>query len=59
MSDTVIAGGRKGYITGFTGNNAYIRDAQGNYITQPGKTHKQFRLADVQKICCNRNWILL
>ena len=59
VSDTVIAGGRKGYITGFTGNNAYIRDAQGNYITQPGKTHKQFRLADAQKICCNRNWILL
>lgn len=29
------AGGRTGYITGFTGNNAYIRDAGGSYIAQP------------------------
>ena len=59
MSDKVRACWKTGYITGFTGNNAYIRDVQGNYITQPGKKHKQFRLADTRRICSNRNWILL
>ena len=59
LSDRVRACGKTGYITGFTGSNVYIRDAQGNYITQPGKKHKQFRLSDTQKICSNRNWIIL
>ena len=57
ISDKVHAAGHVGYITGFTGKNAYIRDADGKYITQPGKSHKQFRLADTRKICSNRNWV--
>lgn len=59
ISDKVRAGGRIGYISGFSGNNAYIKDAEGSYVTQAGKSHKQFRLADTQKICSNRNWIFI
>lgn len=59
LSDTVIAGGRRGYITGFSGNNAYIKDVDGSYICQPEKSHKQFRLSDTKKICSNRNWVFM
>ena len=51
--------GKTGYITEFTGSNAYIRDVHGNYIAQPVKKPKKFGLAGTRKICSSRNWVLL
>lgn len=59
ISDKARAGKKAVCITGLTGNNACTRDAEGSCITQPGKSHRPFRLSDTRKICSDRNWVMM
>lgn len=56
--DTVLADGRKGYLTGFSGGSAYIVDKAGQYITPPGKTYKQWTLSKLTRLHPNSGWLM-
>lgn len=56
LNDKVSVMGRSGYITGFTQGAAYIKDAEGQYITLPGKSYKQVGVSKLQFLCHNNNW---
>lgn len=57
--DTVIIENKiRGYISGFTGNSAYIHDFRGNYIIPKGKTYKQHSLSSLQKQKNNNGWLI-
>ena len=58
LYDTVLYDGREGCISGFTGTSAYVTDAEGNYITQAGKTYKQIPLSKLTVIRHNNNWVV-
>ena len=42
LYNKVSVDGKIGYITGFTGTCAYVQDIDGNYITQKGKSYKEW-----------------
>ena len=56
LNDKVSVLGQKGYITGFTGNGAYIKDTDNEYITLPGKTYKQVGISNLTLENHNNNW---
>lgn len=58
LYDKVRFGDKTGWISGFTGAlGAYIKDKNGNYITEAGKTYKQVLLSKVKLLKRNNNWI--
>lgn len=62
LNDTVIADGRRIYITGFSKGNVYIKNVDGNNICQPGRSHEQFRCQTQrrsvrQRSCFSRGFI--
>lgn len=47
-----------GWISGFTSSTgAYIKDDNGNYITEENKTYKQVSLSKLHMLKHNNNWI--
>jgi hypothetical protein len=56
LNDKVRVFGREGYITGFTGGGAYVKDEDGKYITIPNKTYKQVSMSKLSFLCHNNNW---
>ena len=56
LNDKVSVLGQVGYITGFTSGGAYIKNADDEYITLPGKSYKQVSIANLQLISHNNNW---
>ena len=48
-----------GYISGFTGKSAYIKDINNNYITEDNKSYKQISLKKLNLICYNNGWVKL
>ena len=50
--------GRVGYISGFTGQSAYLVDFAGNYIKPEGKTYRQHNLSGLKFCHQNGNWII-
>lgn len=56
MNDTVRVFGKIGFITGFTGSAAYIKDIYDAYITPLDKGYKQVRLRELQLVRHNNNW---
>ncbi len=57
LLDKVAVGDRTGWITGFTGNAAYIKDKDNAYITVSEK-YKQVNLSSVRVLKHNNNWLL-
>lgn len=56
--DAVYANGQKGYLCGFTGKSAYIKDFNGNYIYPEGKKYKQHTLSGVTRLHPNNGWLV-
>lgn len=57
LYDKVLVSGQYGWITGFTGKAAYVKDPDGSYI-HPGKTYKQVNLSAIRLKNRNNNWVL-
>ncbi|MCL4427484.1 MAG: RNA-guided endonuclease IscB [Deltaproteobacteria bacterium] len=57
LNDKVKTLGMIGYISGFTGKSAYIRDIDGNYLKAAGKSYKQIPLNKVRVTGRSNNWI--
>lgn len=55
--DRVSLQGRKGWISGFTGRYAYVKDEHDRYISLPGKNYKQVPLSMLGIISHNNNWL--
>ena len=56
--DSVLANGKKLFICSFTGTSAYLIDKNGCYISQPGKTYKQWPLSKLKRLHLNGNWLM-
>ncbi|MBO1581972.1 RNA-guided endonuclease IscB [Bacillus sp. XF8] len=56
LNDQVRLFGKVGWISGFSGKSAYVKDINGNYVTIPRKTYKQVSLSKLERICRNNNW---
>ncbi len=56
LNDMVRVFGKVGFITGFTGSAAYIKDIYDAYITLPDKGYKQVSLRELQLVRHNNNW---
>ena len=56
LNDKVRVFGKVGFISGFTGGGAYIKDILGNYLTIPEKTYKQVSFKYLEFISHNNNW---
>ena len=56
LNDRVRVLGPVGFITGFTGSAAYIKDICDTYITPPDKRYKQVSLRALQLLRHNNNW---
>lgn len=56
--DRVRYGDKTGWISGFTGNSAYVKDAHDDYISVPGKTYKQVPLSGLRILSRNNNWLI-
>ena len=56
--DSVLANGKKLFICSFTGTSAYLIDKNGCYISQPGKTYKQWPLSKLKRLHPNGNWLM-
>ena len=57
LYDKVKINGQTGYITGFSSNNAYVQNINGDYIKQTGKSYKQIPLSSLIILSHNNNWI--
>ena len=57
IGSTVRFGCKFGYISGFTGKSAYIKDINDNYITEDNKSYKQISLKKLNLICYNNGWV--
>ena len=58
LFDKVQYNNQIGWITGFTGTSgAYIKDKDGNYITEDGKSYKQVALSKLKVLKHNNGWI--
>ena len=55
--DSVLADGKKLFICSFTGTSAYLIDKNGCYVSQPGKTYKQWPLSKLKRLHPNGNWL--
>ena len=58
LHDKVILNKQIGWISGFTGKSAYVKDENDNYITYPGKEYKKINLSDLIILSRNNNWIV-
>ena len=56
--DKVKVYGRKGYISGFTGNACYVRDINGDHIKMYCKSYNQVTTNKIEQIRRNNNWIM-
>ena len=56
--DSVLADGKKLFICSFTGTSVYLIDKNGCYISQPGKTYKQWPLSKLKRLHPNGNWLM-
>ena len=56
LNDELFCYGKRGWISGFTGSAAYVIDCNGDYITRPGKNHKQINLSSLDLASHNNNW---
>lgn len=56
LNDKVTVLDKIGYITGFTGNGAYVKDTEGNYVTLSNKTYKQVSINQLRLKYHNNNW---
>lgn len=54
LHDKVMLGKQIGWISGFTGQSAYVQDKDGNYISN--KSYKQVALKELKIINHNNNW---
>ena len=57
LLDKVCLDGRIGWITGFTGNAAYVKDKTDEYIVSSPK-YKQVPLSQIKVLGHNNNWLL-
>lgn len=57
IGSTARFGNKIGYISGFTGKSAYIKDIQDNYIQEPSKSYKQISLSKLNLVCYNNGWV--
>ena len=55
--DRVMLDDRKGWISGFTKAEAYVKDEHDAYITMPGRTSKPVNLSSLKIISHNNNWL--
>jgi hypothetical protein len=58
MNDKVSLNGRTGWISGFSGQSAYVKDENNNYITYQDKGYKQINLSSLFVLSHNNNWIV-
>lgn len=57
LNDKVSYQGQTAFISGFTGTTkAYLKDIEGNYVTDTSKSYKQIKLSDCHLICHQNNW---
>lgn len=56
LNDKVVFQGKVGWISGFSGNRAYVVNIEGDYIQIPNKIHKQITLNRLKFICHNNTW---
>ena len=56
--DKVRIGNETGWITGFTGTAAYLKNAAGDYICVSSKGYKQVPLSAIKLISHNNNWLI-
>lgn len=56
LNDKVRVLGKDGYISGFSGGKAYIKDSNNQYITLPNKSYKQVGILNLKLVCHNNNW---
>jgi RRXRR protein/HNH endonuclease len=56
LNDQVKVFGKVGWISGFSGKSCYVKDIEGNYITNPKKSYKQVNLSSLKRISRNNNW---
>ena len=55
--DRVVYRGQTGWISGFTGHSAYVKDKNDGYIKAPGKAYNQVNLSELKVISHNHNWL--
>ncbi len=58
IHDKVLYNGQTGWISGFTGASAYIKDADDNYIQMAKAKYKQVPLSKVRCLSHNHNWLI-
>ncbi len=57
LNDRVIAMGKVGFITGFSGGSmAYVKDAYNEYIGDPERSYKKVNLTELRLLNHNNNW---
>lgn len=56
LNDKVLAFNKVGFVTGFTNAGVYIKDLEGNYITNTSKTYKQVSFKELKILNHNNNW---
>lgn len=56
--DKVSYQGQVGWISGFSGTKAYVKDKDDNYIKYPDKSYNQVNLSDLSVISHNNNWLI-
>ena len=56
--DKVSFNGQAGWISGFTGQSAYVKDENNEYLTYKDKNYKQINLSDLIIISHNNNWLI-
>ena len=55
--DKVVYRGQTGWISGFTGQSAYVKDKNNRYIKAPGKAYNQVNLSKLKVVSHNHNWL--
>ena len=56
--DKVSLNGQTGWISGFTGISAYVRDRDNEFILLDGKTYNQMPLSQMRGLSHNHNWLI-
>ena len=56
--DRVSYNGKAGWISGFTGTSAYVKDENNEYIKYENATYNQIKLKDLEVISHNNNWLV-
>lgn len=56
LNDKVIYHNRYGWISGFTGTSAYVKDINDEYMQIQNKNYKPITLNRLKIICHNNNW---